>query len=330
MKIRGLSILCNRDTLRNLDWIIDELVLPGGYTHLIGVLSYHFQCHPELGRTRGDEKSLFLEKDELLKLHCRVEQKGIKFIPLLGLWGYNPITEPHPELAENKGIPKSYCPRNPVIQILVEDMLSEIIGLLHPKYFHVGLDEINDYTTPMLNQIGNKDCTRCRMDSPAHIFAEGINRLNDLCKKKGCAMMMWGDQLLPYPPEDNIGYWYDNDNWVEAKLGEATYKAIDEIDREVIITDWHYYNYPNYPSIDYFLKKGFKVIGCPASYYLDNITGFSDYIKAKGPSEQLPGMIMTFWGRPCHRCDAKEDERYGFIDDQKVMDAVLLAGRHFR
>jgi len=327
VKIRGLAIICDRDAFRNRDWFLNNVVLPGGYTHLVAGLSYRFQRRPELSRLKGEfETCVPLERNELVELQCCVKQSGVDFIPLIPLWGYNLITPVHPELAENPAVPKAYCPRNPATRALVGDMLDEIIELLRPQYLHVGLDEINESHLPYDNyksvdQIGV--CSLCRADTPADVFAEEVNRLNRYLRDKRCTMMMWGDQLLNAPDFFDV---YERDG----NYGEYTYQAADKIDKDVLICDWHYGEHSRYPSIDYFVRKGFRVLGCPSVYNSGNITGFTDYVGKKGNRAQLPGMLMTFWGKAALRSEAENDFRYGFVDDRKNLEALLLAGRCFQ
>lgn len=329
MRIRALWTRCDKDALRNLDWFMNTVLLPGGYTHWAAGLdsAYHFQCHPDFGRG-PNSSSVRLEKDELLELSQRVKQKGIEIIPHFNLWGkfLTMTSSPYIELAENKAIPRACCPRNPKTQVLVKDMLDEIVGILRPEYFHVGLDEINENHMPYNNyktvdQIGL--CPLCRMDSPADIFAEEVNRLNKYLKEKGCMMMIWGDQLLN-PPDFFEAYKR------EGNYGDDTHEALDKMDRDIIICDWHYGDHPSYPSIDHFVKNGFKALGCPCVYNEKNITGFTDYIRQRLPNDRLPGMVMTFWGSMSKRAETKENAQYGFIDDKVTQERLLLAGKYFQ
>jgi hypothetical protein len=66
--------------------------------------------------------------------------------------------------------------------------------------------------------------------------------------------MMWGDMLLA--PEQYPGF-----NATHALRG--TERAIKDLSREIIITDWHYGGNDQFPSARYFQQQGFEVIGCP-------------------------------------------------------------------
>ncbi len=336
MKIKGLVTSCDRNVLRNIDWFLKDVLLANGFTHWITETNIKFQSHPEItGIMYNPEQPLpdvktyrnptILESHEFKNIVDRVREAGIDFIPIVNHWGWNKLTFLFPELAENRVMPKACCPRNPKTRAIMQDLFDEVIDLVRPEYFHVGMDEINVNLVPFHNlkwsdQIGI--CPLCNKDTPANILAEEVNRLNTYFTGRGCKMMLWGDQLLN--PPDYYDAYHEN-NGVH---GELTWRAVDRIDPGVIICDWHYCPSERYPSVDFLLRHGLGVLGSVAPYDPKNIINFTDYVRAISNPNAL-GMLMTFWGNMGKRAEATEASHYGFIDDPKVLEMITLAGKCF-
>lgn len=336
-KMRGLVTSCDRDVLRNLDWFINDVLVANGYTHWVAAVNVRFRSHPEItGIMYNPELPIpdvktfknptVLEPQELKAIADRVRSRGIDFVPLINHWGWNGLTLPYPELAENRVMPKAYCPRNPKTRAIMKDLCDEVIDLVHPHYFHAGMDEININLVPFDNlkwsdQIGI--CSRCNKDKPADIFAEEVNRLNTYFRGRGCQMMIWGDQLLNPPDYYTI---YHQNNGVH---GELTWPAVSKIDPSVMVCDWHYCPSKTYPSVDFLLRHKLNVIGSVAPYEANNIIQFTDYVR-KIDNPKAMGMLMTFWGKMCKHSESREPSHYGFIDDPKVLEMITLAGRCFQ
>jgi hypothetical protein len=69
--------------------------------------------------------------------------------------------------------------------------------------------------------------------------------------ERGVTMMIWGDRLLN--AADMGGH-----EWESAANG--THPAVDMIPRDIIMCDWHYGEQEKYPSVPFFLSRGFKVL----------------------------------------------------------------------
>ena len=48
--------------------------------------------------------------------------------------------------------------------------------------------------------------------------------------------------------------------WDASKNGTDT--AIRTLDRSIVITDWHYHNWPRFPSVEVFAREGFRIYLC--------------------------------------------------------------------
>ena len=100
------------------------------------------------------------------------------------------------------------------------DLYQEIIDLVQPKYFHVGLDEIRWNTE---NLPPEQRCALCRGLNKQDVFVDWVTMLHGFLSGQGIEMMMWGDMILP---GHNGGPPYN--------LAEA----VDRLPKDVIIADW--------------------------------------------------------------------------------------------
>lgn len=248
---------------------------------------FKFQSHPELRQ----EPALSMEMAHALAKRCR--SHGITPIPLFNCLGHQsweektfPLLKEYPELDETPGAYpnneeiycRSWCPQHPKVNGIVFDLFTDLIEAFDAKAFHVGMDEVF--------LIGSKHCPRCRDDDPADLFAEAVNDYHDfLVEKHGLVMLMWGDRLLN---AEKMGY----SRWEASKNG--THGAIDDIPKDIIICDWHYGTRKKYPSIPFFLERGFRV--WPAGY--DSVPATEALIQsAKQHNDRnMLGHLSTTWG----------------------------------
>lgn len=287
-KQRGLNLFAPypEDVDRFCSFVEKHLVPDKIDTILLIVrYNYMFESHPEC---RGEHA---LSKEDVKKMLNVCRKHGIELIPDMNLLGHQSLQHgedrpdalitAHPELSETPIQEKpeyaySICPTHPDSFPLVADLLDEMIDVFEAKYMHIGIDEVF--------YIGM--CDRCRATgkSNAELLAEWCNRLAERIKKKGAIPMMWGDRLLNsfdfgYGPWDAS----QNDTW----------SAIDLIDKDFIITDWHYHCWPHFRSVEVFAEKGFKIWLCPFNV-AQYAKMFLDYAKEHG-SDNIIGVMETTW-----------------------------------
>lgn len=181
----------------------------------------------------------------------------------------------------NQGI---YCrewdPLNPAVNIMVFDLLDELIDAFDASMLHVGMDEvflIGDSLSP--STLGK---------NPASVFAKAVNDLHGhISGKRGVRMMMWGDRLID-------GEKYDYGEWEASKNGTAA--AVDSIPKDIILCDWHYELRGEYPSVPFFLEKGFQVL--PTSW--KNIEASGAFIRFSQTMDNpaMLGHLFTLWHTP--------------------------------
>jgi hypothetical protein len=200
-----------------------------------------YETHPEIASSRAPTKA------QLSEWVAYAKSLGFEVIPQVAVFGHFGWVLDRPEwadLAEDPEPDRQYGRwvanvRDPRYYPLVFDLFGEVIEVFRPRIFHIGHDEIT------FRPIGVHPALR---GVPPHeLLSEEVTRLHDWLADRGLLTMMWGDQLLP---EHNGGAPY------------FTAKAIDAIPNDVIIADWHYDPAARYPSVAWFVERGFPVLAC--------------------------------------------------------------------
>ena len=251
---------------------------------LIVRYNYMFESHPEC---RGLDP---LTKEDVKKMLSVCRKHGIELIPDMNLLGHQTLQDnhdpdallkSHPEFSETpveKEPEYSYsiCASNEEAFNVVSDLMEELIDVFEAKYMHIGVDEVF--------YIGMCDKCRASGKTNGELLADWCNGLAKKIKAKGAIPMMWGDRLLNsfdfgYGPWDAS----QNDTW----------SAIDLLDKDFIITDWHYHCWPHFRSVEVFAEKGFKMWLCPFNI-AQYAKMFLDYAKEHG-SDNIIGVMETTW-----------------------------------
>ncbi|HEY3266276.1 MAG TPA: glycoside hydrolase family 20 zincin-like fold domain-containing protein [Armatimonadota bacterium] len=167
----------------------------------------------------------------------------------------------------------AYNPDNPHTYEVVFPIMQEAIDLFHPKYFHIGHDEVT--TNGAFPPAGSTK-------TATQLILEDTNRMHDWLAKKGIITMMWGDMLLHETEATDAGLAPTKE---DARIRRAG------VPKDTIIADWHYQGGdPSFPSVDVLQKEGFKVVGT-TWYDWGNIQNFSRVLNA----ESSMGFLQSTW-----------------------------------
>lgn len=247
-----------------------------------------YESYPEIASSEGESMLEIrpgpapMSKKDLREIVEYARKKGIDVIPEVKFLTHQEkfLRRRHPELMYNE---VTYDPRNPKVYKLAFSVIDELIEVIKPRYFHIGHDEMREFS-------------RRKADADSNIpsykeFADDANTLAAYLKKKGVIPMMWGDMLL-----DPVAFRGVSEKMFKSMHGglQDYHKAIDLLDRDIIIVDWHYGGGDTvFPTADYFLSKGFKVVG---STFKDGPTtaSFAAYL-CSGKKPGVAGMMATSW-----------------------------------
>ena len=269
-------------TLSSLEQAIHE----AGFfkmTHVIlefwGV--YPYRCLPELS---WDGRHF--DRKDFQRLVALARSYGMEVIPMVNHFGHATQSRScngrHVVLNKNPRLTKlfepdgwTWCLSNPDTYKLLAEMRAELMELCgEGSYFHLGFDEAYSFAT----------CDKCRKRVPHELLAEYLNRLTEDLGKAGRTPIIWHDELIR---RDAFG----EGPIVANGQNHATDKALDLLDRRIIIADWQY-DYRNgfNPTTKYFTDKGFKTVVCPWDN-MENLRSLSADAKKLGAY----GVLYTTW-----------------------------------
>ena len=230
-----------------------------------------YEKHPDIAPAGAPTKAQLRELVDFAKT------RRFEVIPQLATFahfGYVLQRPAYRQLAESQKSTKgfeslfNYCPSNPDVYPLVFDLMSDLVDVFQPRYFHIGHDEAS------FDDIGV--CERCKGTDPWVLWAQDVNKLDAWIKQHGMRTALWGDQFLPQHNGDKPFF---------------TARATDLIAKDILIFDWHYSPSHKYDeTIGYFKEHGFEVIGCPWYEQL-NVYDFASAAKRNG----ILGYCGTTW-----------------------------------
>ena len=278
---------------------IDRYLAPNGCNLIVMQMRYRYQfrLHPEC---QGYDP---LSYDDVKKLVAVCRRHGIRLVPKMNLHGHQSglhntptdgilhghseaipdfrdgLLRAYPELDEmpdEKGVfySRSICLTNPLVKLLVFDLMDELLDVFEADAMHIGCDEVF--------HIGL--CPECSKHSNAKLLADWINALHDHLRERGAELMMWGDRFLN---ADETGY------GIYEASGNHTEDALHMVAKDIIVCDWHYESQTEFPSVDIFRDAGLRMYVCPMRVKKHAIN-FIEYAKAHDAGH-IEGLLMTTW-----------------------------------
>jgi len=182
---------------------------------------------------------------------------GMTLIPQIATMGHmNMLLHgPYEELREDPAASFNLCPTHPKTRPFLAGMIRDIAEAFKPPYIHLGYDESHSGV-----------CPRCRRHGkPEELLAAHLNWMDGEVKKYGARSMIYADKFLsPYD--------FPMADAVNGGTPEEAHKALAEISKDIIITDWHY-TAPHGGTTKYLVDQGFEVHLASATniYWHDSI-----------------------------------------------------------
>lgn len=215
-------------------------------------------------------------KTELVKWVNYARSKGIDVIPGLNLLTHQEkFTQGrYPDLMFNK---VTYDPRKEDIYKLIFPLIDEIIEAIHPVAIHIGHDEVK----------GHRKLNSGESILPAELFVMDVLRIHGYLKSKNISTWMWGDMLLS--PDEFPGI---NSKNMHGGITGYGKKVRDELPRDIVITDWQYFNEgDSFDTLSVMQKEGFRVIATTWNRF-KSTRDFARFAKKNNSY----GMMATTWG----------------------------------
>ena len=244
--------------------------------------TYRYECRPELA-WEGHSYT----KNEIKPLIDLARSYGMEVIPMSNQFGHATQSRGgmgrHVALNNNQRLARlfepdgwTWCLSNPDTYKLLAEIRAELSDLCgEGKFFHLGFDESYSFAT----------CDLCRKQVPHELLADFINRMTEDVCASGRRPILWHDMFIRRSDfgEGNVvangGYYKD------------TFKAIDLLDRRIVMADWQYgYQHDFNPTTKFIMDKGFDTVVCPWDNR-ENIRSLCSDAKKLGAY----GVILTTW-----------------------------------
>ena len=272
-----------REEVDNTVKFIDEYLAPNGCNLICLQIRYRYQFkrHPEC---MGYDP---LSEEDIKKIVRVCKKNGIRLLPKMNLHGHQSgqpniptdgilhghhekipdirdgLLRAYPEFDEQPNEPafysRSLCMTNPLVKIILFDLIDELLEVFEADGMHIGCDEV-------LN-IGL--CPECKKYSNAKLFGDWVTAIHDHLASRGAEMLIWGDRFLN---SKETGYQEFESS------ANGTDPAIDVVPKDILICDWHYEKQTEYPSLAVYKNKGFRMLISPWRI-MEHTNNFINYAK---------------------------------------------------
>lgn len=227
MSIRAVEFYTGKDAGKDQKQIVSDLMGRFKMNMLIHHINYaEWKSRPDL---RCDE--IAMSKDDLKMVFNECLRQNIEYVPFFpayGLLEWLRFKTNHPKSLNLK----ASVWNDPDEMSAIESIFTECINEFHPRYLHIGHDELYDASSEDL--------------------IASIKYWHKWLKSRNVKTMIWSDLFL------TKGDAADAHNAPTKEIAEARRK---ELPKDIIITDWHYDPMnTDYKSLAIFNNDGFDTI----------------------------------------------------------------------
>ncbi|MEA3400045.1 MAG: beta-N-acetylhexosaminidase [Armatimonadota bacterium] len=273
--VRGLQYDVARGQTVEVDWWKRLIRALGrcklNMLEIYGEDDYRFEAYPFLGR----EGTFTPEKARELSEYAH--RYHVQLVPQFESLGHASAVLRHEELAHLREAGQSwvFCTSNPETWEFLDTVYGELAEQFpYSEYIHVGGDEFEG---------GFGKCEACRQrveeDGIGALYAEHMNRLEDLCDRHGRTMLFW---------PSHVGW---------------TIEYEELLHKDCIPTEWIYHGPRTYPQIEQYQSLGFHdvwvspAVVCFSRIWPDYRTtwrGIRGFLQA-GDERGVGGCMTTTW-----------------------------------
>lgn len=275
--LRGVHFFADKSAFQFYQQLIKNVLAPLKINTIILECEYaEWKSQPNL------RNEWAMNQEEIKALMKIAKEHFIDVYPLIQSFGHAEWAFQkgnNKDITEDPQHPYAFCPSNPRTYNFLFAIYEEALKLFqNPAIFHIGGDEVE-----MIGRFPNPNCPfGCGTKDSVTLYVQHIKKIYDFLSSKGSKVMIWGDELL-----------------APGEAGDATHardKAEAEgrrklLPKDIIIADWHYNIFDNYPSIGIFKQAGFNNIVACTWYRTGNIYRFANSAYKQGAT----GLLQTTW-----------------------------------
>ena len=279
LKLRGFSLELTKTTSAEIDRICHVIDTFGALKCNLASVKI-FDNFPYTNSPFTGRKST-LTRADYEKIVAATKRNYIEIIPVVKLVSHAKWMSTHKDWPKfREGESQCYCPSDPEIQKLVEQMVREISDLLKPKVFCISLDEIE--------QNGFPACPKCKSAPAMEVLLRHLMPVRKILADRGIVPMVCQDQFFGFG---------------EARLGKGLgiTELPEKLGMDTVIESWEYG--PTSPMIGRRVKaRGFeRLLYCAFGVYIDNaqyLPKNAFELGAEGSLLAVCGMVPPTVDRP--------------------------------
>ena len=270
LEMRGIFFqlhLSNPDQVDRLCHVIDVLGSLKYNTLLVAFSdNFPYTDSPFTGRKRTFSRA------DVEKILAAAKRNHMEVIPYLQLVSHANWIKTHKDAAKllEPGA-NAFCLSNPDLQAVIEKVVCETADFIKPRYFHIGLDE--------LEQGGYPKCPKCKAADREQLMLKHLLPVKKLLAKRGITPIIYQDQFFGFGepgPAKGIGI-----TGFPEKFG-----------RNTVINTWEYGVFPSDAIARKIRDRGFrKLLYMSFAASIDNCCNLPK-VAAKTKSM---GNIIAYW-----------------------------------
>lgn len=275
--LRGVHFFADKSALPFYIQLIKKVLAPLKVNTIILECEYcEWKSQPNL------KNEWAMTQDDIRSLIAVANENFIDVYPLIQSFGHAEWAfqgRNNLDIAEDPQHPYAFCPSNPRTYTFLFSIYDEAVKLFkNPAIFHIGGDEVE-----MIGRFPNPNCpSGCGSKDSVTLYVQHIKKIYDYLTSKGCKVMIWGDELLA-PGEAGDATHAQNQAEAQGRR--------NLLPKDIIIADWHYNIFNDYPSINVFKQAGFRNIVACTWYRTENIYRFARSAYKQGAT----GLVETTW-----------------------------------
>ena len=232
-----------------------------------------------------------LTRDDVRKILAAAKRNHMEVIPYVQLISHTQWMKNHRDwdkLKEPDTKDFNYCLSNPEIAPLVEELVRELADEMKPRYFHIGLDEIENRGFPK--------CPKCKAADPKSLMSAHLRPVLKMFTQRDITPIIYQDPFFG-----------NGEPQLPGKLKIRDFP--EKLARKLMINSWEYWHYPSDEIARRIRKRGFKdLLYMSWAIAIDNCQNLPKIALHTGAH----GNILAYWSMVPMTLDRPERPLPGF------------------
>ena len=229
--------------------------------------------------------------DDVRKILAAAKRNHMEVIPYVQLISHTQWMKNHrnwDKLKEPDTKDFNYCLSNPEITPLVEELVRELADEMKPRYFHIGLDEIENRGFPK--------CPKCRAADPQSLMSAHLRPVLQMFARRGITPIIYQDTFFG-----------NGEPQLQSKLKIKDFP--EKLAGRLVINSWEYWHFPSDEIAKRIRKRGFKdLLYMSWAIAVDNCQHLPEIALRTGSH----GNILAYWSMVPMTLDRPERPLPGF------------------